>query len=175
MLQHFSKLILLAFMIVGCGVTPQPSSQTNISKLSSHLYSLDKTISKSQSQKLAKDIFAYTQKLTKDFKLTSPPLFHNFLVNVGIREKGLCYDWSDALYIHLSHQDYQSFDFHLMGANIGEYWSEHNAMIVVAKGKTPLNGIIIDPWRDSGKLYFSHIKDDKRYSWKWRKEREVLR
>ena len=117
---------------------------------------------------LSRDIFHKTQELTKEFELTSPPLFHNFLVNTGLREKGLCYQWSDALYAYLSARDYPSFEFHLFGANIGEYFSEHNALVVVAKDHAAQEGIIIDPWRNSGELYFSKVEDDREYQWKHR-------
>jgi len=103
--------------------------------------------------------------------MTSPPQWHNFLVNTGLREKGLCHHWSDALYMHLSHKNYASFEFHLMGAHIGEYWSEHNVLLVVAKGRDVQDGIVIDPWRGAGKLYFSAVKEDVSYHWKHRKKR----
>ena len=124
---------------------------------------------------LSQDIFHETQKLTKEFELTSPPLFHNSLVNLGIREKGLCYHWSDALYAHFLQKKYPHFEFHLVGADIGEYFSEHNALVVVGKGGSIQNGILIDPWRNSGKLYFTKVVEDKKYQWEHREERGCLR
>ncbi len=124
---------------------------------------------------LSQDIFYETQKLTKEFELTSPPLFHNTLVNIGLREKGLCYHWSDTLYGYLSQKQYLYFEFHLVGANIGEYFYEHNALVVVVKNGSIEEGILIDPWRNSGKLYFSKVVEDKEYKWKHREERGCLR
>ncbi len=124
---------------------------------------------------LSRDIFQETEKLTKEFELTSPPLFHNTLVNIGLRDKGLCYHWSDALYAYLSQKQYTHFEFHLAGANIGEYFSEHNALVVIDKGGSIKDGILIDPWRNSGNLYFSRVVDDKKYQWKHREERGCLR
>ena len=103
--------------------------------------------------------------------MTSPPQYHNFLVNIGLKEKGLCYHWADALYLHFMKSDYPSFEFHLVGANIGEYWTEHNSLVIVGKGKPITSGIIIDPWRNAGKLYFSKVKDDSSYSWMHRPSR----
>jgi len=45
-------------------------------------------------------------------------------------------------------------------------------MAVSAKEGKVMDGVIIDPWRKPGSLYFSRVKDDKAYVWKWRKERE---
>lgn len=152
-------------------VTAPSVSKTKITELSLLFQSLGSTVPQSESIQLSKDIFHKTQKLTEEFELTSPPVFHNFLVTVGVREKGLCYHWSDALYTYLSGKQYASFEFHLVGANIGEYFYEHNALVVVAKGGKVEEGIIIDPWRDSGELYFSKVKDDVEYMWKHRPTR----
>ncbi len=175
MFKNFFKLLLISFLLVGCVVTPPLPSEMRTTQLSKLLQSLDKNIPQDEAMHLSQDIFHKTQKLTKEFELTSPPLFHNSLVHIGIREKGLCYHWSDALYMYLSQKKYPHFEFHLVGANIGEYFSEHNALVVVVKNGSIENGILVDPWRDSGKLYFSRIVEDKKYKWKHREERGCLR
>ena len=175
MFKNFFKLLLISFLLVGCVATPPLPSETRIAQLSKLLQSLDKSIPQDEVIHLSQDIFHETQKLTKEFKLTSPPLFHNSLVNIGIREKGLCYHWSDALYVYLSEKKYSHFEFHLVGANIGEYFLEHNALVVVVKNGSIRNGILVDPWRNSGKLYFSRVVEDKKYQWKHREERGCAR
>ena len=171
MFKYYFKLFILSFFLAGCVVSAPSVSQTKVAELSFLCQSLDSNIPQSEAMELSKDIFHKTQKLTEEFELTSPPVFHNFLVNVGLREKGLCYHWSDALYVYLSGREYASFEFHLVAANIGEYFFEHNALIVVAKGGRVKEGIIIDPWRDSGELYFSKVKDDSAYQWIHRPKR----
>jgi len=122
----FFKLFVLSYVFVGCAVkVPVPDVQ-NVKQLSTLLQFLHPRVTKKEANELSKDIFHKTATLVQTFKLTSPPQFHNFLVNIGLRKKGLCYDWSDALYVHLILQEYRDFEFHLMGAHIGEYWREHN-------------------------------------------------
>jgi hypothetical protein len=171
MLKYYFSILLISFFLIGCAVTAPSVSQDKIEELSHLLESLDSTIPQDEAMNLSKDIFYKTQQLTEEFEMTFPPQFHNFLVTVGMREKGLCYHWSDALYAYLIQKKYTSFEFHLVGANIGEYFYEHNALAVVAKGGKVVEGIIIDPWRDSGELYFSKIKDDPNYVWKHRPTR----
>ncbi len=146
-------------------VTVPSVPQTKIKELSQLFQSMDNTITQSEAMRLSKDIFHKTEQLTEEFEMTYPPQFHNFLVTVGVREKGLCYHWSDALYLYFSKKHYPSFEFHLIGANVGEYFFEHNALVVVAKGGKIEEGIVIDPWRDSGELYFSKVKNDPDYTW----------
>ncbi|MFT7823965.1 MAG: hypothetical protein ABXS92_04310 [Sulfurimonas sp.] len=162
--------------MVGCSVKPTLPANQNIHRFSKQLQGLDADITVKESHLLAGDIYKKANELAKAFKLVSPPQFHNFLVNVGLKERGLCYHFSDALYQHLKSKHYASFEFHLVGANIGEYWKEHNALAVVPKRcKSERcimeNGIVIDAWRDSGKLYFSALKEDKRYQWEHRAKR----
>ena len=165
MLRYCLKFFIISFFFAGCGGNGPVVSQANIEELSHLLQSLDHGVSQTEASQLSKDVFYKTQQLTEEFEMTSPPQFHNFLVTVGIREKGLCYHWSDALYLYLLGKNYDAFEFHLMGANIGEYFYEHNALIVVAKGGKIKEGIIIDPWRNAGELYFSKAGNDPKYIW----------
>ena len=173
MYRHFFKYVFLLFLFWGCSVKSVPAPQSQVEKLTLLLGTLDNTVPYKQNRILSRDIFKYVEKLTKKFELTAPPLWHNFLVNIGLRNKGLCYHWSDALYLHLYQKNYENFSFSLVGSDIGDYFFEHNALLIVAKDAKSIKcGIVIDPWRESGKLYFSKMEDDKKYKWKHRKERE---
>ncbi len=175
MYKHSFKYLFIAFFLVGCVVTSPSPSESKTRELSKLLQTLDRSIPVEASLQLSHDIFNETAKLTKEFELTSPPWFHNFLVNVGVRKKGLCYHWSDALYVHFLEKNDPYFEFHLVGAHIGEYFFEHNALVAVAKNGKVLEGVLVDPWRDSGTLYFSKVNKDKKYKWVHRSSRGCLR
>ena len=171
MLRHYFSIIFVSLFRVGCSVNTPSISQSKRDALSHLLVSLDSDIPQSEAEQLSRDIFYKTEQLTEEFKMASPPQFHNFLVTVGVKEKGLCYHWSDTLYLYLTAKGYASFEFHLMGANVGEYFYEHNALVVIAKDGKIEEGVIIDPWRDSGELYCSKVKDDLKYEWQHRPKR----
>ena len=173
MLKRCFSFFLLSLLLVGCSVVSVNVTPSKTKKLTSLLQSLDPTTPKKQTLQLSQDILHKTSLLAQEFKLTSPPLFHNTLVNLGFREKGLCYHWSDALYLHLLNR-YENFEFHLIGANIGEYFFEHNALVVLKKGGVIEEGVVIDPWRDSGEVYFTKVKDDRAYNWVHRANRGCL-
>jgi hypothetical protein len=109
--------------------------------------------------------------LVHRYRLSAPPLWHNFLVNVGLREKGLCYDFSDALYLYFKSRYYPHYDFHLAVAHRGEYLREHNALLITAKDNRVEEGVIIDVWRHSGKLYAVRFGEDPQYHWSHRVDR----
>ena len=135
------------------------------------LQTLDSRIPLNEARLLSQEIFLESAKLRKKFKPVSEPHFNNFLINIGIKERGLCYEWSDALYVHFKKSRYSHFDFHLLVANQGEYFFEHNVLAATAKGGDVMDGVIIDPWRKPGEVYFSKVKDDARYTWRHRAER----
>jgi hypothetical protein len=162
----------LAFFLLACSTT-SPSLFQNKQILSILLQSMSEDISQIEANTLAYEIYEETKKLRKKFDPVSEPHVNNFLINVGVKEEGLCYQWSDALYLHFKKRDYVHFTFHLLVADKGKYFSEHNVMVVVAKGKPVMDGVIIDPWRKPGELYFSKVKEDTQYNWIHREEREV--
>ena len=170
-MRLYYSVLLIVFVLTGCGVrTPYPSDMDHLSKT---LHSLNPYSPRQESDRLAKAIYRKTNELDRSYELVYPPQFHNFLVNVGLRQKGLCYHFSDALYLHLKSQNYPSFDFHLVGANIGEYWSEHNALVVVSKAcrsekRILEKGILIDAWRNSGVIYYTTPLEDTSYQWEHR-------
>jgi hypothetical protein len=142
--------------------------------LAEELRSLDDRIPTEEVRRLSQEIFLESAKLRKKFKPVSEPHFNNFLINIGMQEQGLCYQWSDALYVHFEKSSYPHFEFHLLVSDQGKYFSEHNVLVVVAKGKNVMDGIIIDPWREPGSVYFVKVKDDHGYEWKHRAQRGCL-
>ncbi len=171
MFKYLLSLLLLSLFFAACTKPSSNISTNRVEELSKLLGSLDNVIASDEAKQLSYEIFQETEKLKQKFNPTSQPLFNNILVNVGVKEKGLCYQWSDALYLHFSKKQYTHFEFHLLVANKGEYFYEHNTLVVVAKGGKVLEGIVIDPWRNSGKLYFSKVSEDREYEWKHREKR----
>jgi len=170
--MHKYLLSLFILLFFSACISSPEVNQNKTAGLTALLQSLDDNISLEEVEKLSKEIILETAKLRQKFDPVSEPHVNNFLINVGVKREGLCYEWSDALYVHFSKQHYPHFSFHLLVADKGKYFSEHNVMAVSAKEGKVMDGVIIDPWRKPGSLYVSRVKDDKAYVWKWRKERE---
>jgi len=165
------SLFFFLWILSGCAVKPSVDSTSQVRKLSETLLRLDTAIPKSEAEALSQALYHYTAILVERYRLTQPPLWHNFLVNIGLREKGLCYDFSDALYLYLKQGAYPHFDFHLAVAHRGEYFREHNALVITAKGRSVEEGVIVDDWRHSGRLFYSSFRNDPEYRWQHRAER----
>jgi len=159
-------IFTLFVLFTGCTTTPKISTVKKAQKLESILLSLH--VNKEEAKDLSGKIFKYSRKLAEEYELVKPPLYHNFLVNMGIKKRGLCWQFAYDMLSFVKKQNYKSFDYYIGGANINNYWSEHNVLVVTCKGCNFEEGVLLDPWRNSGELFFCKIKNDKNYKWKQR-------
>jgi len=179
---YCSLLLLIALLLGGCSVKAPVSTQGALNgpekqqtaQLEMVLMGLGKQVNASEAKLLAQDSISYAYSLSERYGLVWPPLWHNTLVNVGLKERGLCHQWADDMLAHMRKADYKSFDFHLGVSKMGSFM-EHNTLVVSAKGAGFTHGVVLDPWRDSGTLFFAKIKDDTEYTWSQREESKLNR
>ena len=138
--------------------------EKKIVELYQSIMTLGPNIVESEAKFVAREAVLYPKVLANRYKLMNPPLFHNVLVNYGRRERGLCYQWTRDMGLQIN-RPMKSLHFFHGVAFRRNYWKEHSTLVVAAKGKGVPDGIILDPWRNSGNLFWSHVKDDKKYPW----------
>lgn len=174
MRKAFVSILFVFIFLAGCSSKAPVSSsqmQQRIQSLYALLVKLDRKIDPREAMDLAGSSVTYTQSLAQEYKVVSPPIFHNLLVNAGIKKRGLCFEWCDDLCRYLHNRNYKSFDLHPAGSSIGDYWHEHNALVITAKGQPFSEGIILDGWRNSGELFFAPVHEDRNYDWVPRDDR----
>ncbi len=137
------------------------------------LTEMDASVDVREARQLAHEAIVHSRRLAKHYRVNTPPWVHNFLVNVHLRDRGLCYQWADDLYAHLDALHLKTLALYPVGANVGRYFTEHNALVVAPSRQTiPLaDSVLLDPWRHSGDLLFLPVKQDRKYRWVLRKER----
>jgi hypothetical protein len=145
-----------------------PVMKHNMDELTAALIALDPSIiDPAEARSVAYDAYVYPMYLANDWNLTWPPLLHNTLRNAKERKAGLCVDWARAMRARMRSKHLQTFDLYWGVANKGNPWQEHSTLVVTAKGHPFDSGILLDPWRNSGELFWSTIKDDLHYPWKY--------
>jgi len=132
------------------------------------LGSLEKNVNKNEAKLLARKAIFFSSSLKKEYELAKPPLYHNFLVNIGVKKRGLCWQFAYDMLKMAKNLNLKSFDYYIGGANINDYWKEHNTLVVTCRGCKFEDGIVLDAWRNSGDLYFNYVTKDKKYNWKQR-------
>ena len=170
-LKLFCTLLFSIFLFSACSakydnvdLNKRDYSSEDVKKMAEEIISISPKIDKKEAYAVSYDAITYSKHLANKYELTSPPLFHNFLVNTNIKEKGLCYHFARDLLSYLQTKNYKSFDLKRVVADKKGYF-EHNAVLLTVKGVDLQNSIVLDAWRNSGRLYASRIKDDKDYNW----------
>jgi hypothetical protein len=104
--------------------------------------------------------------LAKEYQITDPPLIHNTKVNMGLRPRGLCWQWAEDIERRLNEESFRTLQMHRAIANADNpYRIDHSTAIITQRGDGMYDGIILDPWRYGGRLHWDKTRNDKRYNW----------
>jgi hypothetical protein len=120
---------------------------------------------------IAQTAIYYSSHLAQEYELVRPAVLHNLLVRIGFKNRGLCHHWTLDLMKQLERLALKSYQLFWGVAHRGSELREHNSVVVAAQGQRFEEGIVLDPWRNSGELYWTPVKND-RYPWKERPRNE---
>jgi hypothetical protein len=113
---------------------------------------------------VAQTAVTYSDQLAEEYQLVRPAVLHNVLIRVGLKDRGLCYHWTEDLLKQLQSLHLRTYQLHWGVAHRGSELREHNSVVITARGQAFEKGLVLDPWRNSGDLYWALIKTD-RYPW----------
>ncbi|MCK5809574.1 MAG: hypothetical protein KAH00_00715 [Cocleimonas sp.] len=138
----------------------------SINGLARTLKALGPNTSKAEADAIAYDAIVYPMILANQYNLVYPPQLQNMLVNGKRRDRGLCWQWADDMTAHMKKKNLKTFDL-LRGTANRRLKNEHNSLVVVVKGGSFYSGILLDPWRNSGDLYWEKVTkdEDPQYTW----------
>jgi hypothetical protein len=117
-----------------------------------------------EAQRVAQIAYTTGRDYKREWGVKWPPGFHNFLVNTGAKKGGLCFQWAEKLLLRLAEQQWETLEFH-WAESFERTLSEHNVIVVTAKGQHFSRGIILDNWRYGGRLVWGAVIDDPHYEW----------
>ena len=132
--------------------------------LTRHLTSLAPTVRRDEARRVAAEAHATSRRLAESYRAGRSPHFHNFLVNTGLRDRGLCHHWARDLGQRLAALRPRTLVLRWAIARRGTL-REHNSVVVTARGQPFDSGVVLDAWRHSGRLYFGPVSTDK-YPWR---------
>ena len=122
------------------------------------------TVRPDEAQRVAACAYTTGRELQREWRVVWPAGVQNFLVNTGRRKGGLCFQWATELLIRLDAMKLQTLEFHWAESYAG-LPSEHNVIVVTAKGQPFAQGILLDNWRYGGKLVYGPVAADPNYRW----------
>jgi len=112
--------------------------------------------------------------LRRQWRVVWLPGVQNFLVNIGARKGGLCFQWATELLVRLDALKLQTLELHWAESFVNTD-GEHNVIVVTARGQPFEQGILLDNWRYSGQLVWTQVTMDPEYHWKENKSEAVRR
>ena len=93
--------------------------------LVNQIAALSPSVRPEEGRQLALCAYASASQLRRVYGVVWPPLFNNFLVNSGIRKRGLCFQWAEDLLVRLDALKFTSLELHWGEADAGT-WQESN-------------------------------------------------
>ena len=162
--------MLMALTLSGCAVPQPTANQDDIDELAQAIQSLGPEVDPIEAQTAAAISYTYSQHLAREWNVTDPAIIHNAKVANGFREYGLCNDWAQAMPRRLRQEGFRTLELHWATSPPTPFRIIHHSALISAKGDSMYDGIILDPWRNSGALFWGPVREDTRYNWRPRME-----
>lgn len=167
MKRFFSFVAAVAFavLVAGCAAVPRDVTQSDIDMLALEIRNLGPAVDAEEAERAARIAYTYSLQLAQEYNVTDNPIIHNTKVNNGWRERGLCVHWAEDIEKRLNAENFQTLELHRAIAEGNEFRIDHSTAIISARGETMNEGVVLDPWRTGGLLFWSPTLKDQRYFW----------
>lgn len=165
-----SHLFVVAILMIGGCAEKPTADQSNIDKLAMEIQGLGPDVDPAEAKRAAHIAYTYSLQLAQEYQITDPPIVHNAKVINGYRERGLCNHWAEDINKRLKQEQFRTLKMHWATALPTTFRIIHHTAVVTRRGDTIDNGIVLDPWRYGGVLFWSKTRADKRYNWRPRME-----
>ena len=139
-------------------------TRARIRALTDEILALSPTIDPAEAADCAELAVRYTSLLAEYHNLTTVAEFNSLMVNLGIKDRGQCFQLADDLNAELEEQHYRTILRTRAICHWDEPFKEHNCIVLTAPGQPFEEGLVIDPWRNPGTLRWARVKNDV-YPW----------
>ena len=135
------------------------NDSANAQALARQIASLSPRVDQNEAALLANCAYATVSRLRRQYHMFGTPIFNNFLVYHGLRERGYCYQWTADLLVALDALKLKTLEFHWGEVYAGTY-RENNCLLATAKGQPFDHGMILECWRHMGHLRWNLVPSD---------------
>jgi hypothetical protein len=138
--------------------------ESKIATLQSSLKELGTATDPGEARRAAETAVIDSLRLADEYGVATPARWHNLLIQMGFRERGLCFHWTEDLMKRLQTLNLRTYRLHWGVAHKGSDLYEHNSVVITASNQPFEDGLVLDPWRNSGDLYWAAVREDD-YPW----------
>jgi hypothetical protein len=153
-------VFIIAFSL--CVSAVWARDEKSIEKLGDALVALAPGVDPGEAQLLSVTAHTASRSLAREYHLAWSPIFQNFLIHMGKRERGYCGHYARDIGERLKELKLKTLVLH-WGAAFAGTDDESNCLVVTARNQPFEDGIVIDGWRRAGRLFWCAVKKDSDY------------
>ena len=161
-------------VLTACGVAPEkraPATTAEVAALAAEIRALSDAVDPAEALRAAQLSYSHTRALAIAYEITDHPVIHNMKVNAGLKPRGLCWHWAEDMENRLNAEGFETLVMYRAIANADDPDRlTHSTAIIAAKDEGMFDGIVLDPWRKGGVLFWDQVLEDTRYVWVPRKQ-----
>jgi hypothetical protein len=166
MIRMLSLVMILLLGACASRGTPPPGTEADIARLAQAIRQMDARIDPAEAGRAARIAYEHTHALALAYGIEDAPLIHNAKVNRGEKSRGLCWHWAEDMEKRLEAENFRTLDMHRAIANAdSRILIDHSTAVISAKGAPMQDGMVLDPWREGGVLFWKTVAEDTRYDW----------
>jgi hypothetical protein len=162
------RLLLRAFILllaVSAPATPaRAEDEKSIEGFSKAIVALAPDVDPVEAQLVSETSHHTARRLQKEWRVFPVSVVQNFLIHIGARDRGYCFQWAHDIGAELRKLPLKTLVLHWTEAH-PDTRLEHNVVVVTARGQPVSSGYIIDGWRAAGRLLWWPVAKDE-YPWK---------
>ena len=141
-----------------------PATSEHDPALTAGLVKLSPKVSADEARRVAFTAYTTGRQLAAEWRMVWPATMQSFLIHIGARKAGHCYQYANELLLRLDALKLRTLELHWAECAPGEF-DEHNVIAVTARGQPFDQGILLDNWRHSGRLVWGPVKGDPPFRW----------
>lgn len=153
---HILAAWAAVLVLAACQTAPGPAPPGEVQATAEALAALHGPVPDhevvAEAHLLAARSHAEAQALAATYQVGTPAWMHNVMVNAGVRDRGLCWQYMEDLFLVLAAENPRHFDLHCGVRDRGNLLLEHHCVVVTAVGSPFSTGLVLDPWKKPGKL-----------------------
>ena len=137
--------------------------EQSINNLRNALIALSpRTVDSREAALLSEMAHRTSRECAREYGVVGDPAVHNYLINIGVKKRGICADYAHDIGAKLKELRFQTLVLH-WGSAWAKESDENNALVVTAKNQPFIGGIVLDGWRRGGRLFWCAVRDDAEY------------
>jgi hypothetical protein len=138
------------------------ADERSIKKLRDALVALASDVDPGEAELVSVAAHTASRSLAREYRVVWCAGVQNILINTGRRQRGFCGHYTRDIGERLKELKVKTLVLH-WGAAFAGTMDENNGLVVTAINQPFENGILMDGWRNGGRLFWCALKEDSAY------------